>query len=149
MDFFTNLSPSLIAVFFVPIVLVGVWLFICWGASIASGWRNLANLYATPRTPSGKNFRFVYGKIGYINYNGVLVIHVDREGIYLETFVLFSFRHPPLFLPWSRIREVGSQKTWIFQSFILEIFGNNAESICSIQLPESIFQEFKTYLHKT
>jgi hypothetical protein len=114
-----------------------------------SGWRGLANLYGTPRTPSGKNFRFVYGKIGFINYNGILMIHIDREGIYLETFILFSFQHPTLFLPWSRIREVGSQKTWIFQSFILEIFGNDAESICRIQLPESIFQEFKNYLHKT
>ena len=142
-------DPILLWLLAFPIFLAGIWLGICALAANISGWTKMAKVYQTQRTPSGKNYKFASGRIGAANYNGVLEIHVDREGIYLKPFVLFQFQHPTLFLPWNRIRELGSENNWVFQSTILEILGNHAESIARIQLPEKIFQEFKSYLHKT
>ena len=35
------------------------------------------------------------------NYNNVLTIGANREGLYLSVLFIFRLGHPPLFIPWT------------------------------------------------
>jgi hypothetical protein len=51
------------------------------------------------------------------NYNNVLTLGANQEGLYLASMFLFRFMHPPLLVPWSEI-SVRSKKGWVFEYVI-------------------------------
>jgi hypothetical protein len=54
------------------------------------------------------------------NYNRVLTIGVNPQGLYLATMFLFRFMHPPLLVPWSEIK-VQRSKGWMFEYVTLTL----------------------------
>ncbi len=56
----------------------------------------------------------------WMNYNNVLTIGVNAQGMYLAVMFLFRFRHPPLLIPWSDIK-VRRHKGWIVNYVILTL----------------------------
>lgn len=48
------------------------------------------------------------------NYNNVLTLGANRDGLYLASMFLFRFMHPPLFIPWGEIK-VRRSKGWFFE----------------------------------
>lgn len=78
------------------------------------GWRRLARRYATDREPEGTASYGVYGRIGWVSYNGAVSCFTNEEGLFLEPTLLFRFAHPRLFLPWSEFRNVRRRRVlWL------------------------------------
>jgi hypothetical protein len=60
----------------------------------------------------------VFALILLANYNNVLTLGVNQQGLYLASMFLFRFMHPPLLVPWSEIK-VRRSKGWVFECVIL------------------------------
>jgi hypothetical protein len=78
--------------------------------SLMTGWQKLANEYRTyePAPAEARSFRSA--RIGWSNYNGVLTMGVNSEGMYLAVFFLFRMGHAPLFIPWSAVEKIEEAK---------------------------------------
>ncbi|MDB5101433.1 MAG: hypothetical protein JWM80_5854 [Cyanobacteria bacterium RYN_339] len=92
-----------------PVFFVTLWVTIGHMLAWAGGWHQLARRYVATDGFSGESHGFCSGEMGWTNYNGVLWLGTDGEGLRLA--VMFPFRggHPPLFLPWHEVR-LGERK---------------------------------------
>lgn len=102
------LLPVLLAVLF-PIIGVALWLGIVWLLATLSGWRQLAMHYAHPRPLPASARSIVSGRMGWINYNHVLILAHDSRYLYLDILSLFRMAHTALRIPWSAI-DIGPAK---------------------------------------
>ena len=84
---------------------VGVWIVVLALLSQMSDWPKLAATYRAQRPPSGKCLPLQGGKIGGVWYRGCLTIYTSEDGLYLSVWPIFRFREPPLFIPWTDIRN--------------------------------------------
>jgi len=97
-----------------------LWTLITFFVSRVSGWASLAKHYKTD-LPAPEHTRSLQSAIiGGARYNGVLSIGINTEGIYLKPFILFSFFHPPLFIPWSDT-SVKLGKYYFWDTQIIEV----------------------------
>jgi hypothetical protein len=89
-----------------PLFFILLWSAILFFMSAAGGWRRLARKYAAKETPAGgRSFSWISGMVGIARYNRTLLVTVTEAGIYVKTRRIFSFSHPPLFIPWSEIHK--------------------------------------------
>jgi len=103
-------QPSLLLI---PVFFVSFWLLSCALASWSGGWSALARSYRAPAPFVGLKWRLRGAQMRWwMNYNNVLTIGVNAQGMYLAVMFLFRFRHPPLLIPWSDIR-VRCRRGWI------------------------------------
>jgi hypothetical protein len=70
-----------------------------------SGWERLAAAYRAEWPPSGERFILEWAKVGGVYYGRCLTVYRAPEGIYLSIWPIFRFRQPPLFIPWSELRN--------------------------------------------
>ena len=97
-----SLAPVAFAAFF-----VGLWLVMGFVISLMGGWWSLAERYRTDRPFPAHVRRFQRGQMRFmINYNGVLTVASDAEGVYLGMMFLFRLGHPPLFVRGATSRSV-------------------------------------------
>ena len=72
--------------------------------SLVGGWHSLGGHYpqsgdVTPR------WTYKSGRMrGFVNYNGILNLGVNEQGLHLSVVSLFRAGHPPLFIPWREIQ---------------------------------------------
>jgi len=104
-----NLFPILPIVLFVVIFPL-FWISIIFLIAYISGWMRLAKVYRFDGNFQGQQWAMQSARIGWGNYNGVLTVGSNWEGLYLKPFFLFQFGHPPLFIPWYEIsiKQTGS-----------------------------------------
>jgi hypothetical protein len=103
-----------------------------------SGWRKLAAVYRAERPPPGRCFLLQGGKIGDVWYRGCLTIYTSPEGLYLSAWPIFRFREPPLFIPWTAIRNRREkQSLW---SRLIE-FDVDSPSNGTMRLLPSVFRD--------
>ena len=98
-----------------------LWLGINILISRSSGWHALARKYRTYNPPPKNTKKFQGATIGIARYNGVLGIGYDDTNLYLDTFILFSFAHPPLRIPLSDIRLSKKGKILGYEFYDLTI----------------------------
>lgn len=111
---FINQHPTLFAVVF-PIYFITLWLLVATIISYVGGWFSLSKLYRTRGRFSGTQWGGQSGQMRWLaNYNNVLTLGANQEGLYLACMFLFRFMHPPLLIPWSEIR-VRRSKGWFFE----------------------------------
>lgn len=98
-------SASLIPLILVLFVLffVGLWCFVLFILSHASGWRRLAGRFEAARPFRGELLRFQSARLNWVNFRSALEIGADERGLYLVPMVLFRVFHRPLLIPWSEI----------------------------------------------
>ena len=80
-----------------------IWCFVLWVVSWLSGWRRLADRFGAALEFGGDVVAFVSARIGIANYNGVLIVGANDEGLYLVPIQIFRLFHQPLFIPWAEI----------------------------------------------
>jgi hypothetical protein len=108
---FIEQHPMLFAAIF-PIAL---WFLISALLSITSGWFSLSKVYRTEVPFEGAKWKGQSGRMRWLaNYNSVLTLGANREGLYLACMFLFRFMHPPLLVPWREIKVRRSQ-AWFFE----------------------------------
>ena len=84
-----------------------MWCGICWLLSHLGGWHRLAARYASGSRPvTGVRAGGVSGQVGFVSYRGVLTLHADTDGFFIEVMALFRCGHPRLFIPWSEVSDV-------------------------------------------
>ena len=121
-----------------PIVLVGMWVGVNALLSYSSGWQKLAAVYRAQRPPSGRCFPIQGGRIGDVFARGCLTIYTSPEGMYVSIWPIFRFREPPLFIPWSDIRN-RRERRWLFSRLIE--FEIGSPPIGSMWLSPSVFRD--------
>lgn len=92
----TTLPVVLLFVFIFPIFWIGV-LFLL---GYIGGWASLAQTYHFTGLFQDERWSFQSARIGLVNYNRILTVGANQEGLYLKSLSLFQFGHPPLFIPW-------------------------------------------------
>ncbi|MCB0034284.1 MAG: hypothetical protein KDE51_09705, partial [Anaerolineales bacterium] len=80
------------------------WSTIVFMISLLGGWATIAERYPYREPLNPKCFSLQSGILRYMmNYNGVLKICVDDEGLYFSVLFLFRPGHTPFFVPWEEI----------------------------------------------
>ena len=121
------------------LLLVGMWwVFVLWLLSELSGWRKLAAVYRAQHAPNGKRFLMQTGKIGDTWYGRCLTIYTSGEGLYVSLWPVFRFRQPPLFIPWSAVRDRREKR---FLLSLLVEFDVGSLRFPTMRLSPSIFRE--------
>jgi len=93
-----------------PVVFVGIWSFVCAIIAVGSGYRSLVKFRVESATADqGEALPTPwYAMIGWASYRGgVLTLRSSHDGLTLRVLRIFPF-HPPIRVPWERIREVAS-----------------------------------------
>lgn len=127
-----------LAGFLFILAFVGVWIGTLAALSHNSGWPRLAAVYRAERPPTGRRFPVQGGKIGDVWFRGCLTIYTSREGLYLSVSPIFRFREPPLFIPWSAIRNRREKR--LLWSRLIE-FDVGFPSIVTMRLLSAIFRD--------
>jgi hypothetical protein len=86
------------------VLIPAMWFGIISSLTRAAG-KGLAADYPAKRPPSGQRFILEWAKVGAVYYRHCLTIYRAPEGIYLSIWPIFRFRQPPLFIPWSELRN--------------------------------------------
>jgi uncharacterized membrane protein YgcG len=84
------------------------------GVAAVGGWRSLAGRYRTERAlpEHRRSLQRAQMRLG-TNYNNILTLGSDAEGLYMAMPKLLSLGHPRLFIPWSEI-QVEDPQRWFF-----------------------------------
>jgi len=88
--------------------------------SYMSGWRYLARVYRASQPFLGGRWRPWAASMRWgVNYNGLLALGADSQGMHMSVFFLFRIGHPPLFIPWPDI-SASPLRSWWFRMARLE-----------------------------
>lgn len=88
-----------------PLVVILAWFLVSHWISWLSGWRALAKLYSGYSTHLEKKLYFQSAQFRWgINYNGILIVGANMQGLHLSVLFLLRPGHAPLFIPWTEIR---------------------------------------------
>lgn len=119
--------------------LVGFPLFwILIGKLIAQGgWARLAKQFETTRPAAGRRVRIGSARVGLANYNNVLRLHAQPDGLRMSVLGIFRSGHPPLLIPWDAISDIEPVKVLWYRGYTLQV----GEPPVAIQLPASIVED--------
>jgi hypothetical protein len=110
-------------VIFIQLLLPPFWMliFYLWFDARGSGWKNLARLYRATEKPSGRTFEKATLSINARRYREIALIALNSDGLYVELAPPFSFLHPPIMVPWRKMRaiEMGSTTEFVLSAPIL------------------------------
>jgi hypothetical protein len=117
---FIDQHPSVFAAIF-PIYFLALWLLVGMVISFVGGWHSLAKLYRSQAPFNGTKRTMQSGQMRYLtNYNRVLTLGANQQGLFLSSVFLFRFMHPPLLIPWAEIK-VRRSKGWFFEYVIFTL----------------------------
>ncbi len=108
-----------------------IWIAACKIISLF-GWNDLAKRNRARRSAEGTRYpgqSIILGRFG--RYRGCITFHTSPAGIHMAVFPIFRICHPPLFFPWSAIRLVKHQKTFLGQQFLYEL---GTPRVCRVTL---------------
>ena len=122
------LLPLIVGVWLVVFPLF--WLGITGLLSIVGGWRDLARSYATdPATFSGIRPTNATGSLRRallpVNYSNTLLVYVRSDGLGLATWRIFRFKHPPLFIPWTAVRDCQAGSLFFWRYADIRLHGSS------------------------
>lgn len=95
--------PPLVLVFVVLVVEAALILGLMAVFAKSGGWSALAKAYGVPAPYQGERRKMNWVRVGWVGYNGCMVVGADMERLYLSVWPFFNFRHPPLSIPWSEV----------------------------------------------
>ena len=127
--------PLIVIVFF--IFFAGLWCAVMAILSLAGGWNRLSKKFAAPEhlLTAGKEFTFQSARFRVVNYSLCAKVRILEDGIVISAMKLFSFRHKPLFIPYTEMKEPSTGRfvteyiVFKADSVRVEIYGSSAEEI--------------------
>lgn len=96
-------------IYFFPFLFIGMWILITYIVS-KMGWGKLVEKFRANDKFEGKRIGLISATINSANYNNAIILKYNYQGMYLKTAFLFRPFHPPVFIPWSEIRETRDKK---------------------------------------
>jgi hypothetical protein len=101
----------------VPCCIIGfalVWFAILTLIAYLSGWHLLATRFRATAPFIGPEIRIWHVSMLFrTEYDNVIYLGADPNGLHLRMNVLFSIGHPPLFIPWDEI-IIGAESRYLF-----------------------------------
>jgi hypothetical protein len=94
------------------------WCFICFIASIMSGWFSLSGRFRAQAEPCGETrsagpfFYTVYMRF-WGHYSSIIRMVAADDALYLSVFFPFRVGHPPLCIPWKEIQLGRTKFLWM------------------------------------
>ena len=80
--------------------------------SLLGGWSRLARRHrAAPGGPRASR-SLESGYVGWVRYRNLLSIGVGPQGLFLAVLPMLRFLHPPLRIPWTSVKRLGSLPMW-------------------------------------
>lgn len=111
-DFATQHPTIFVACIFAGVAIL--WAGIGVVVSLVSGWRSLAERYRTEREfPEHKRRMQSAQMRAAANYNNILTLASDAEGLYMGLTINMFPGHPRLFIPWADV-EVDEPKRMLW-----------------------------------
>ncbi len=109
--------------------------------ALVAGWPSLARRFAATHQPPGEELSFqVYG-VGGVRENGVTVLVVSPEGLFLRPIVFFRVGRRPLLIPWEAIESVTPGRFRFRPSYLLAIQGGG-----TVRVGEGAYERMRTRL---
>ena len=127
--------------YLIPILFVGLWLFLSALFAFASGWWSLAQYFRASERPDGDRIFGQVKQIGLVPENHVTHMIVSPVGLYLYASVLFKFLHPALLIPWSEVHHARTIKMLWWQTYQIDL-----ASITSIRVTQTAYDAMLKYL---
>ena len=124
------------------------WMGIVYLLSRIGGWAELAERFGSDDPPQGELFTWCSARLRMmVNYSNCLRVTVSDKGIHLRTLVFFKMGHPPLFIPWTAVRDLKIHQLWRYSSAKLTVVdGSGAWSATIVLygwgLADRLAQEF-------
>lgn len=78
------------------------------------GWSRLRDKFEYEHEPYGENLGVTSVRIGLSNYNGVITIYLNKEGVYMRPKFIFKLFHPGILIPWSAFNS-PNERSFLFQ----------------------------------
>lgn len=100
------------AVIAVLIVMIGFWRFVIRFLSESSNWPELVTRFPTNDRPEGRVFGHQAATLHGVAHQGILRVIPSASGFYVEIERPFSYREPPLLIPWSAFRELKEYRSF-------------------------------------
>ena len=108
----TEWNPEVLPIFLVVFPLM--WLGVVGALSLASGWRELAEVYPAPRGsrphwsgwPGGARMR------GGVSYSSCLRFAAEPHGFFVRPIWCFAPFHPTMLIPWSDLEVAEERLFW-------------------------------------
>jgi hypothetical protein len=135
-----GVNRSLLLFLLVPLfvlIFAGLWLLIPLLLARLGGWSRLAERFPAPGPANGTAFRWQSARLGLINYNNCLTIHISPEGLYLAVTALLRAGHWPVLIPWKDIHDAKSQRM-LWAEYVS--FDVGAPIVARLRLSKSIFE---------
>ncbi|NTX35556.1 MULTISPECIES: hypothetical protein [unclassified Myxococcus] len=88
----------------IPLFVVGL-LALAFFSSLKGGWFWLARRFRTDEPMPRGAISGVTGRMGWVHYRNSLTVGADEDGLYISMIPVVMPFHPPLFIPWSEVRE--------------------------------------------
>lgn len=114
-----------------PVLIVAGWAIafpLLWMAvvallGLASGWDRLGRRYGTgDPMPAGAR-SFIYGRLGWISYNGVLIVAVTDDALWIDILGLFRPGHRRLRIPRGVVANRSRRIHWLRRFEVFEVDG--------------------------
>jgi hypothetical protein len=121
----------------IPLVFAAMWTAISWLISRIGGWHRVAAAHPAHGTPTGRRFGWQSGRFGVASYNHVLTVHSGAEGLHLAVNPMFRIGHPPIFLPWTLIRNAQRRRFFFVDTIRFDV---GAPSRAGVVLPAAVFE---------
>jgi hypothetical protein len=90
--------------------MAGFWFLVTGILASLSGWSALVEAFPAGPRPPGTVLRGQVLGLGRVRENNVTNLIETPEGLYLFPMALFSFRRPPVLVPWRRIRYLDAHQ---------------------------------------
>lgn len=132
-------EPTVMAPWQVALLIAGwlvvfplLWMAICGLLSTVGGWRELATVYRVDAAAlKGSPARTTSGALRRswmplpVNYSHILRVHLFADGFGLGVWRLFGFMHPPLFIPWTAVRDCRKGSMLFMRYVEVTLHGSN------------------------
>ena len=86
----------------------------------------------------GTIWKYQFGFLGSVRYNGALTVGSGSEGLYLAVFFFFRPFHPPLLIPWPEV-SLGRRKPTLFGELVEFRLGQ--EPLAKLWLSDALAQQ--------
>jgi hypothetical protein len=127
--------------FWLPFLLVGLWLLVGAVLSEVARWPELAFRFPARDEPPGRTVPGEVVSVGIVGENNVTVLTVGDAGLYLRPRLLFRFRRPPVLVPWAEVTYVGERRVFWWRTHVLDLGG-----VTSMRIKEGAFSVVEPFL---
>ena len=80
------------------------------------GWADLVEKFKMREKFSGKRIGLISVSINFVNYQNCVILKYDEKGMYLNLLIFFRLFYPPVYIPWTEIKDVRDKEIFLIKT---------------------------------